>query len=125
MVLASFSSQVLLVVAVDVLPAAGCTETHAKNAAMNQFPDIPSDIKKQLAFTCVHEKDHVPPRDAAAEQLYRHARWLAKGNAQKQDPSAYPATERLLRVATARGHDRAGIELSGMLEEGQRRVPIR
>ena len=86
---------------------------------MNQLPDIPSDIKKQLAFNCVHEKAHVPPRDPEAEQLYRHARWLAKRNALKQDPSAYPAIERLLRIATAYGHDRASIELSGMLESGQ------
>jgi uncharacterized protein len=98
-----------------LLALAGCT----KNSTMNQLPDIPSDIKKQLAFVCVHEKDHVPPRDAEAEQLYRHARWLVKRNALKQDPLTYPAIERLLRIATAHGHDRASIELSGMLEKGQ------
>lgn len=108
-------SRQLIGIGACLLALAGCT----KNSAMNQLLDIPPDIKKQLAFTCVHEKDHVPLRDAEAEQLYRHARWLVKRNAQKQDPLAYPAIERLLRIATAHGHDRASIELSGMLERGQ------
>lgn len=94
---------------------AGCT----KNPAMNQLPDIPSDIKKQLVFTCVHEEDRVPPRDAEADQLYKHARWLVKHNTLKQDPAAYPTIERLVRIANAYGHDRANIELRDMLEKGQ------
>jgi hypothetical protein len=30
----------------------------------------------QLAFTCAHEKDAIPPRDPEADQLFKHARWL-------------------------------------------------
>jgi uncharacterized protein len=86
---------------------------------MNQLPDIPSDIKKQLTFTCAHEMDRVPPRDPEADLLYKHARWLVKRNALKQEPAAYPAIERLVRIAAAHGHDKANIELRNMLESGQ------
>jgi TPR repeat protein len=86
---------------------------------MNQLPDIPSDIKKQLAFTCVHEKDNIPPRDTEADKLYKHARWLTKRNTLKQDASAYPGIERLVRIAAAYGHDKANIELRKMIEQNQ------
>jgi TPR repeat protein len=114
---------VAVAVAVGVLPVAGCTknpaDTHAKNAAMNQFPDIPSDFTKQLAFTCAYEKDRIPPRDPEADQLYKHARWLSKANTLRQVAEAYPPIERLLRIATAHGHDRANVELRHMLDKGR------
>ena len=95
------------------------TGCNAKDKGMNQLPEISASVKKQLAFTCAQEKDLVPPRDLEAEQLYRHARWLIKGNILKQDPSVYPGVERLLRIATAYGHDKANIELRGMLQKSQ------
>ena len=123
MVSSSSFAQVLLAAAVGVLPAAGCTKnpgkTHPKNAAMNQFPDIPGDIKKQLAFTCAYEKDRIPPRDPEADQLYKHARWLIKANTLRQVPEAHPPIERLLRIATAHGHDRANVVLRQMMDKGQ------
>lgn len=90
-----------------------------KGTGMDKLPDISADIKKQLAFTCTHEKDRIPPRDPEADQLYKHARWLVKGNILKQDPAVYPSIERLVRIATAYGHDKANIELRGMLEKSQ------
>jgi hypothetical protein len=96
------------------LPALACAKSN-----MNPLPDIPSDIKKQLAFTCAHEKDRIPSRDAEADQLYKHARWLAKGNILKRDPATHPIVERLLRIATAHSHDKANIELRRMIEKGQ------
>ena len=90
-----------------------------KGTGMDNLPEISSDIKKQLAFTCAHEKDRIPPRDPEADQLYKHARWLVKGNILKQDPAVYPAIERLVRIAIAYGHDKANIELRGMLEKSQ------
>ena len=95
---------------------AGC---NAKDNSMNQLPDISANIKKQLAFTCTQEKDRIPPRDPEADQLYKHARWLVKGNILKQEPAAYAPIERLLRIATAYGHDKANIELRDMLEKSQ------
>ena len=94
----------------------GCS---GKGTGMDKLPEISSDIKKQLAFTCAQEKDRIPPRDPDADQLYRHARWLVKGNVLKQDPAVYPSIERLVRIATAYGHDKANIELRGMLEKSQ------
>jgi len=95
---------------------AGC---NAKETGMSELPEISANIKKQLAFTCALEKDHIPPRDPAAEQLYKYARWLRKNNILKQDPTVYPAMERLVRIATAYGHDKANIELRDMLENSQ------
>ena len=91
---------------------------YAKDKGMSDLPEISANIKKQLAFQCTHEADHVPARDPEADQLYKHARWLAKKNILKKDPAAYPPIERLLRIATAYGHDRANIELRRMLEDG-------
>jgi TPR repeat protein len=99
------------------------TSCEAKEPAMTELTEIPASVKKQLAFTCVKEGDHVPKRDPEAEQLYRHARWLVKGNVLKQDPSVYPAIERLVRIATAYGHDRANVELRDMLEKGRATSP--
>ena len=96
--------------------ATGCGD---KGTGMDKLPDISSNIKKQLAFTCAHEKDRIPPRDPEADQLYKHARWLVKGNILKQDPAVHPAIERLVRIATAHGHDKANIELRNMLEKSQ------
>jgi len=92
---------------------AGC---NAKDKGMSELPEISANIKKQLAFTCALEKDHIPPRDPEADQLYKHARWLRKNNILKQDPAVYPTMERLVRIATAYGHDKANIELRDMLE---------
>jgi hypothetical protein len=133
MVSAAWFARVLLGVAIGVLPAAGCTKnpakTHAKNAAMNQFPDNPSDITKQLVFTCAYEKDRIPPRDPEADQLYKHARWLIKANTLRQVSEDYPPIERLLRIATAYGHDRANVELRHMFDKGRAqsefRFPVR
>ncbi len=108
--------RITLWIVICLLPLAGCTD---HSSTMNPLPEVPSAIKKQLAFTCAHEKNRIPPRDPEADQLYRHARWLVKRNILRQDPAAYPAIERLLRIATAYGHDRANIELRDMLDKGQ------
>lgn len=104
MVSASRFARLLLVVAVGVLLAAGCTKnpgkTHPKNAAMNQLLDIPGDIKKQRAFTCAYEKDRIPPHDPEAVQLYKHARWLIKANTLRQVPKADPP----IRTSAAHCH---------------------
>ena len=115
MATSTWFARLLLVIATGALSGPGCT----KNPAMNQLPEIPSDIKKQLAFVCTHEKSRVPPRNPEADQLYKHARWLVKSNLLKQDPAAYPPIERLVRIASAHGHDRANIELRRMLEKNR------
>ena len=81
------------------------------------MPDL-STVQSNLAFTCAYEKDAIPKRDPEADQLYAHARWLKKNNLLKPDPLVYPKIERLVRIATAYGHDKANLELREMLGEG-------
>ncbi|QWT45792.1 SEL1-like repeat protein [Azospira inquinata] len=93
---------------------------------MSDLPEIsvPKDgkswvqVKARLSFTCAYEKDRIPPRDPEADQLYHYARWLRKKNLLPEDPAQYPKMERLLRIATAYGHDKANLELRSLLGEG-------
>ena len=87
---------------------------HPKERTM---PDLPA-VQSNLAFTCAYEKDAIPKRDPEAELLYAHAKWLKKNNLLKPDPLVYPKIERLVRIATAYGHDKANLELREMLGEG-------
>ncbi len=80
--------------------------------------NLPS-IQDKLAFTCVHEIDRIPPRDPEADLLYKHARWLRRGNALKRDVVVQPKIERLIRIAVAYGHDKANVELRDLLDRGQ------
>ena len=95
------------------------------SACNNNFSEdvrsVPSvnEIRANLAFSCVHEADVIPPRDPEADQLYRYARWLYKNNRLKEDPAEYPEMERLLRIATAWGHDKANLELRLMISRGR------
>ena len=77
------------------------------------------DQAGELAFTCTHEQDRIPPRDPEANQLYKRARWLRKNNTLKKDPSVFPNVERLVRIATAYGHDKANLELRDLIERNQ------
>lgn len=72
-------------------------------------------VKTNLAFTCAKEADVIPARDPEADQLYKYARWLHKNNRLKDDPVEYPRIERLIRIATAYGHDKANLELRDMI----------
>jgi len=95
---------------------AGCRH---KEPHMKEVENVPATIKAQLAFTCAHEKDRIPPRDREAELLYKHARWLVKGNTLQPKDEVYLRIERLVRIATAHGHDKANIELQRMLTSAQ------
>jgi len=94
------------------------TATDTPRRTMTERPDMQS-IKLKLAFTCAYEKDRIPPRDPEADQLYKHARWLTKNNILKKDPKVFPVVERLIRIATAYGHDKANLELRDMLASGE------
>ena len=101
-----------LLLAITLLVLVACD--HPKERTM---PDLPA-VQSNLAFTCAYEKDRIPPRDPEAEQLYQHAKWLKKNNLLKPEPLVYPTIERLVRIATAYGHDKANLELRDMLGEG-------
>ena len=85
---------------------------------VSALPDM-AGLRPDMAFTCTHEAEHIPPRDPEAEQLYQHARWLRRSNLLKDDPTVYPLIERLVRIASAYGHDKANLALRGMLKKGQ------
>lgn len=101
-----------------LLALVGLPACSAGEPGVVPLPDITADLSRQVAFTCTHEAARVPARDPQADQLYKHARWLRKQNILKDDPAAYLPIERLLRIATAYGHDRANIELRDMLDKG-------
>ncbi|TAK97165.1 MAG: sel1 repeat family protein [Aquabacterium sp.] len=44
---------------------------------------------------------------------------MRKRNILKKDPTAYPNIERLIRIATAYGHDKANLELRDLIERNQ------
>lgn len=85
-------------------------------------PDM-AGLRPDAAFTCVKEAEHIPARDPESEQLYQHARWLRRNNLLKDDLAVYPAIERLVRIATAHGHDKANLALRSMLKKGQAQSP--
>ncbi len=101
-----------LLLAITLLALVACDNPKERN-----MPDL-STVQSNLAFTCAYEKDAIPKRDPEADQLYAHARWLKKNNLLKPDPLVYPKIERLVRIATAYGHDKANLELREMLGEG-------
>ena len=85
-------------------------------------PDM-AGLRPDMVFTCTHEAEHIPSRDPEAEQLYQYARWLRRSNLLKDDAAAYPPIERLVRIATAYGHDKANLALRSMLKKGQAQSP--
>ena len=53
----------------------------ALSACSNKKNDVPSlpdlaAVRANLAFTCVHEADHLPPLDPEADQLFKYGRYL-------------------------------------------------
>ena len=68
-----------------------------------------TEIKANLAFTCVHEQ--IPASSTEADVLFQYARWLQKNNQLKQDKNVDAEIERLYRIAAENGHYKANINL--------------
>jgi hypothetical protein len=68
-----------------------------------------TEIKANLAFTCVHET--IPESPTEADILFQYARWLQKNNQLKQDKSVDAKIGRLYRIASENGHYKANINL--------------
>lgn len=90
---------------------------------VSENPDIAGSPKPDAPFTCAKEADRIPARDPEAEQLYQHGRWLHRNNLLHDDPAAYAAIERLVRIAAVYGHDKANLALRGMLKKSQAQSP--
>jgi TPR repeat protein len=68
-----------------------------------------SQLKANLAFTCVHER--IPEAGADADTLFHYARWLEKNNQLKQDKAVDAQIERLYRIASEHNQYKANINL--------------
>ena len=106
-----------------LLMACGPDEQDTRSSKMPVEPiepiKSPAQIEEALAFTCTYEKDRIPPRDPEADMLFEHANWRSKKNRMKEDKAVYFEVERLYRIATAWGHDKAANNLFNMILRGQ------
>ena len=76
-------------------------------------------VRAKLAFTCVHEADHLPPLDPQADTLFQYALFLEK----KSGPKDYDAAARYYRIAAAYGHYKANHNLQLLVSTGQASSP--
>ncbi|VWB14722.1 putative lipoprotein [Burkholderia lata] len=94
---------------------AACSKS--ENAA-NPLPDV-SAVRLNLAFTCVHEVDHLPPLDPEADKLFQYARYLEKKEGRKD----LNDVARYYRIAAALGHYKANHNLQILISSGAASSP--
>ncbi|WP_247392450.1 sel1 repeat family protein [Ralstonia pseudosolanacearum] len=99
----------ILIVALAFLTCA-CTK---KESQLASLPDM-SAVRANLAFTCVHEADHLPPLDPEAGQLFQYGRYLQK----KEGPKNFNDIARYYRIAAAHGHYKANNNLQSLVSQG-------
>ncbi|UEP31978.1 MULTISPECIES: sel1 repeat family protein [unclassified Burkholderia] len=99
-----------LLIIVAVLGLCACTK---KDNPVTSSPDM-SAVRVNLAFTCVHQADHLPPLDPEADGLFRYARYLEK----KEGSKDFNDIARYYRIAAAHGHYKANQNLQSLLSEG-------
>lgn len=87
--------------------------THKEKSQLDSLPDM-SAVRANLAFTCVHEADHLPPLDPEADQLFQYGRYLQK----KEGPKSFNEVARYYRIAAAHGHYKANNNLQGLVSQG-------
>ncbi|MEF9404806.1 MULTISPECIES: SEL1-like repeat protein [Ralstonia solanacearum species complex] len=87
--------------------------THKEKTPLDSLPDM-SAVRANLAFTCVHEADHLPPLDPEADQLFQYGRYLQK----KEGPKNFNEVARYYRIAAAHGHYKANSNLQGLVSQG-------
>ncbi len=78
-----------------------------------------SAVRAKLAFTCVHEADHLPALDPQADALFQYALFLEK----KPGPKGFDAAARYYRIAAAYGHYKANHNLQLLVSTGQASSP--
>ncbi|MBR7972280.1 sel1 repeat family protein [Burkholderia vietnamiensis] len=85
---------------------------------MNPLPDV-SAVRFDLAFTCTHEADHLPPLDPEADALFQYARFLEK----REGPKDFNDIARYYRIAAAFGHYKANHNLQILVSSGMASSP--
>ncbi|WP_322087904.1 sel1 repeat family protein [Burkholderia sp. BCC1999] len=81
--------------------------------AVSPLPDV-SAVRLNLAFTCVHEVDHLLPLDPEADKLFQYGRYLEK----KDGPKNFDDVARYYRIAAALGHYKANHNLQILISSG-------
>jgi uncharacterized protein len=84
-----------------------------KETPVSQSPDM-SAVRANLAFTCVHETQHLPSLNAEADQLFRYARFL-QGT---EGPKNFDDIMRYYRIAAAYGHYKANHNAQLLIVQG-------
>ncbi|AST34561.2 SEL1-like repeat protein [Ralstonia solanacearum] len=87
--------------------------THKEKSQLDSLPDM-SAVRANLAFTCVHEADHLSQLDPEADQLFQYGRYLQK----KEGPKNFNEVARYYRIAAAHGHYKANSNLQGLVSQG-------
>src|SRR5476649_927242 len=89
------------------------TACSKKENALSSVADMAA-VRANLAFTCVHEVDRLPPLDPEADQLFKYGRYLEK----LDGPKDFDAVARYYRIAAVHGHYKANHNLQLLLSEG-------
>lgn len=100
--------RILIVLLVSFVCA--CTR---KEDTLSSLPDM-SAVRANLAFSCVHESDHLPPVDADADRLFQYGRYLQKLDGEKN----FNDVARYYRIAAAYGHYKANNNLQLLVSQG-------
>ncbi|AIY40552.1 Sel1-like repeat [Collimonas arenae] len=85
---------------------------------MADLPDM-SAVRANLAFTCTHEADHLPPLDPEVDSIFQYGRSLEK----KEGPKNFNEVARYYRIAAAHGHYKANHNLQLLVSEGSASSP--
>ena len=99
----------LLALAV-VISISACTK---KESPVSQVSDL-TEVRANLAFTCRHEADHLPPLNPEANQLFLYARFLQRRDGAKD----FNDIMRYYRIAAAYGHYKANHNAQLLITQG-------
>lgn len=99
----------LLAIAI-VISICGCSK---KESAVSQAPDLDT-VRANLAFTCTHEADRLPPLNPDADKLFKYARFLQK----QEGPKDFDDVMRYYRIAAAYGHYKANHNAQLLITQG-------
>jgi len=105
------------VVAIGLLAGFSLTGCSKENP-LPKLPDL-AEVRANLAFTCVHEADHLPPLDPEADQLFTYGRHLQK----RKGPKDFDEIVRYYRIAAAHGHYKANHNAQLLVSRGKAKSP--
>jgi len=108
--------RISLALLLAVISLTACSE---EKKTMRTVPDL-TTVRANLAFSCVHEADQLPPLNPEADLLFKYARHLQK----RQGPKDYDEVARYYRIAAVHGHYKANRNLQLLVSQGQASSPL-